>query len=60
MRSVMFLVVGVFVFALLGVSDVSPEKVFSAVGLQDTSNAIITARNGFQQAAEFFATLNSR
>lgn len=60
MRSVMFLVVGVFVFALLGVSDISPEKVFNAVGLQDASNALSTARNGFQQATEFFTNLNAR
>lgn len=60
MRSAMFLVVGVFVFALLGVSDVSPEKVFNAVGLEDTSNAIATARDGFQKATEFFMSFNAR
>jgi hypothetical protein len=56
----MLLVVGVFVFALLGVSEVSPENVFNAVGLEDTSNAIATARDGFQKATEFFMSFNAR
>lgn len=60
MRSIAFLLAGVFVFALLGISDVSPEKVMNAVGMHDASNAIATARSGFEQITSFFAHVNAR
>lgn len=52
MKNVLFLVVGVFVAAVVGTSGVTPVEVLNTFGLPDVASALDTAFGGFAKVTE--------
>ena len=60
MKSLLVLVVGGFVVALLGTSGVTPVEALNAVGLHDVAYALDTAFGGFAKVTEVLQNANAR